>query len=532
MQGTAAQNLPGIRFQVRAPATEVSPLRTDIAGFVGPTLRGPVGELTRINGYRQYLAQFGGLTTFADTAYAIRGYFENGGEIAYVIRVLGEPVENEQTVWTVGEEDAVTLAWTATSPAAAGFQSREFTVTAATPGTWARGMRIEFRYRLRGENGEPQVDIEVHPLDEPPEYLFGLTPGDIVTEVEDRSNYIRLSESLPAPVVPAFDGPRSMRWTVTMPHPVAGEEDPLPDFEDYENTIETLAHNPEVSLLTAPDLHAMQGKAENHNRILSMMVATADIAHDRQVIATPPSSLEDNQDLIQWVGERRAGIDPVHTRSLAIYHPWLRVTDQLGGQTQPLRDISPVGHVAGVISRLDRERGAHHTPANAAIFDAVDLSLQYDQRAQGEQSMNGINVLRCIQGRGLQIWGGRTLIDAATYGRSGLFLAHRRLIHRLIRAIRRVALPLVFDTNGPELWLKFVRVITGVLLEAYRAGALKGERPEQAFLVRCDDTTNPPEIQDLGQLLCEVYLAPAAPMEFITLRIADSREGRLEVIEE
>lgn len=532
MQEATAHSLPGIRFQVRAPAAEVSPLRTDIAGFLGPTLRGPVGKLTRINGWRQYLAVFGGLTETSDTAYAIRGYFENGGEIAYVTRVLGKPVKSEQMTWAVGEEDAITLEWTSSSPAAAGFKSREFDVTAASPGYWARGMRIEFRYRLRGENGEPQVDIEVHPLDEPPEYLFGLTPADIIEQVAERSNYIRLAEVQPAPAVPVFDGPRRMRWTITMDYPIAGDIDPLPDFEDYSDIIDSLARNPEVSLLVAPDLHAMQGKAADHNRILSMMVAAADVAHDRQVIAALPPTLEDNPQLIQWVRERRASIDPAHARSLVVYHPWLRVTDRLGGLTQPLRDISPVGHVAGIISRLDRERGAHHTPANATIFDAIDLTLQYDERAQGEQYSNGINALRCMQGQGLQVWGGRTITDPATYGRAGLFLAHRRLIHRLIRAIRRVALPLVFDTNGPALWLKFVRTITGVLLEAWRAGALKGERSEQAFLVRCDESTNPPEIVDLGQLFCEIYLAPAAPMEFITLRIAVSREGRLEVIEE
>ena len=75
------------------------------------------------------------------------------------------------------------------------------------------------------------------------------------------------------------------------------------------------------------------------------------------------------------------------------------------------------------------------------------------------------------------------------------------------------------------------RAITSVLLEAWYAGALKGDIPEQAFLVRCDEATNPPENEELGQVLCEVYVAPAVPMEFITLRVAISREGRLEATE-
>jgi phage tail sheath protein FI len=144
--------------------------------------------------------------------------------------------------------------------------------------------------------------------------------------------------------------------------------------------------------------------------------------------------------------------------------------------------------------------------------------------------MGGINPLLCAPGSGLMVWGGRTAHDPAL-GNAGLFLAHRRLVHRLIRAIRRVAEPLVFEVNGPDLWLILARAITSVLLEAWQAGALKGDRPEQAFQVRCDTSTNPPENEDLGQVNCEVLLAPAAPMEFIALRIAITREGRLEAIE-
>jgi uncharacterized protein len=94
-----------------------------------------------------------------------------------------------------------------------------------------------------------------------------------------------------------------------------------------------------------------------------------------------------------------------------------------------------------------------------------------------------------------------------------------------------MAEPLVFETNGPELWLTIVRAITTVLLEAWRAGALQGTRPEEAFRVRCDEKTISPEAQELGQVICEIEVAPAAPMEFILLRIALSNDGILEVFE-
>jgi hypothetical protein len=212
-----------------------------------------------------------------------------------------------------------------------------------------------------------------------------------------------------------------------------------------------------------------------------------------------------------------------------VYHPWIRVEDPAGGLDAPFRWISPVGHVGGLISRLDRERGAHYTPANALLFDAVDVAAGYAAAEQALLLASGINLIRCQSGQGLQVWGGRTAAHPRR-NPEGMFLAHRRLIHRLVRAIRRVAEPLVFDNHDVELRLTIVRTITGVLLEAFRAGALKGTREEEGFQVRCDESNNPPEDEDLGRVLCEIALAPAVPMEFIILRVAFTTEGKLEVI--
>jgi Bacteriophage tail sheath protein len=71
-----------------------------------------------------------------------------------------------------------------------------------------------------------------------------------------------------------------------------------------------------------------------------------------------------------------------------------------------------------------------------------------------------------------------------------------------------------------------------VLLEAWRAGGLKGAAPDEAFRVRCDEATNPPHAVAAGRLLCEIDLAPATPMEFVTIRLTIGRQGQLEVVEQ
>jgi phage tail sheath protein FI len=214
-------------------------------------------------------------------------------------------------------------------------------------------------------------------------------------------------------------------------------------------------------------------------------------------------------------------------RNGATYGPWLRVPNPDGGVAQPLKTIPPSGHLAGVISRLDRERGAHHTPANVSLLNAIDVETRL--KPDEEEMLNGagLNLIRCQPGRGLMVWGGRSL-DPDDGAR---FIAHRRLIHRLVRAIRRVAEPIVFDGNTPALWLAFTRAITTVLLAAFRAGALQGERPDEAFKVECNEKTNPQSEQDLGRVICLISVAPAVPMEYITLRVALSENQEVEVFD-
>ena len=189
--------------------------------------------------------------------------------------------------------------------------------------------------------------------------------------------------------------------------------------------------------------------------------------------------------------------------------------------------LPPSGYVAGLISRLDRQRGAHYTPANSPVLQAFDVANGYRASERAVLNDAGVDLIRCFPNQGLIVWGGRTLGTEP----GDLYVAHRRLLHRLVRAIRAVAEPLVFDVNGPVLWLTLVRAITTVLLQVYRAGGLAGATPDEAFLVQCDDQTNPPDAIDAGRVVCLVKVAPAVPMEFILLRISLDAEGRLEVLQ-
>ncbi len=514
---------PGAYFEAVSPSDDIETLRTDIAGFIGPTERGPVSVLTRVNGWRDYVTLFGGETHEHDMPFCIRGYFENGGEAAYIVRTLGAPCSAAWQEWHVDELEFGQDPWLPATPMAGGFLSSRYRIEAASPGLWANGLRVAIEYRLQGNHGDPEVTIKVTPVRGAKEFLRAIRPSHLVEQVAEKSRLIRmipLAGSVTA--VSPNRGPLHVAW-----QPLelkCGKEKPA-DLNQYLADVHFLLADPEVALIVIPDMYRL---AQPYD-LLARVAWRAELTLDRQLIASlPEHNVEINQTK-QWVDLRREELNSRGARAVAVYQPWLDVPNPLGGVIHPLRRVSPVGHVAGLISRLDRQRGAHHTPANATLVDAVDMSRNYEESELGALVDIGSNPIRCRHGRGLEVWGGRTLADRQS-DPEGLYLAHRRLMHRLVRAIRRVADPLVFSINGPEFWLILVRAITTVLLQAYRAGSLKGETPEEAFRVVCDESNNPPNVQELGQVMCEIQFAPAVPMEFITLRIAISTEGRLELI--
>ncbi|WHM41028.1 phage tail sheath subtilisin-like domain-containing protein [Streptomyces sp. BPTC-684] len=494
-----SQALPGVTLTTVPPGADAEPLRTDVAVFLGRLRRGPVGSPVRVESWNDVVGAFGPVDAAFATPYALRGFFENGGRTAWVLRVSG-PGASAGTEWAVGD--------------VRGFPVTRYRVVATSPGAWANGGRVAIRFQASTVAGPPTVSVRVTVPGEAPETF----PGLPLAEVADRltgSRLIRLIPDGPAPH-PGEHRPISLSWDLTL----TGGADAPPGPREYSAAVAAQAELPEPALVALPDLGTdLTGTA--HTDLVLELLRTVLPLLDRLVVLDVPPPLASVDSAVAWVGSLTAGGDSQLLAAAAVYHPPLRTPDG-----PDLRTVPASGHVLGVVARLDGERGAHHTPANAVILEAVDLAAEFPEPQQLRLFDAGIDLVRCTRGRGLTVWGGRTLsADPRTR-----YIAHRRLVHLLVRAIRRVAGPLVFDVNSAELRLTLVRAVTSVLLAAFRAGALAGERPEQAFRVVCDDSNNPPE-QDPGQLVCEIEVAPAVPMEFIRLRLVLGQDRGLEVIE-
>jgi hypothetical protein len=231
------------------------------------------------------------------------------------------------------------------------------------------------------------------------------------------------------------------------------------------------------------------------------------------------------QRTIAWRQQLKNVVDDLAASAGAFYHPWALTQDKLGA---PIYELPPTAFAAGILARRDVARGPHIAAANERLAGVVGLSPPVDEATNAaiyEPPIN-INPLRAFPGLGVQLWGARTLSG----DRWMRYLPVRRCLSAIERRAWAALRPLVFEPNGPALWFQITQAVLAILVPVFNAGALRGDTPEQAFFVRCDETNNPRETIAAGQVLCEVGVAIAAPAEFIVFRVG-RREAVVEVLE-
>ncbi|MBV9774832.1 MAG: phage tail sheath family protein [Gemmatimonadetes bacterium] len=223
----------------------------------------------------------------------------------------------------------------------------------------------------------------------------------------------------------------------------------------------------------------------------------------------------------------------------ALYFPWVQAEDGPPEYAPPEDGaravgglVPPCGHVAGVYARVDALTGVHRPPANEPLEGVLDVEFALSEAQSGvlfpspeEQRRDGlpagINLLRAFSGRGIRVWGARTLSPRQADAQ----VAARRVVLSVSRWLEQRLQAVAFETNGPALWARITREVGGQLARLHRGGVLRGATPAEAFYVRCDAATNPPEARDAGVVTTEVGLAPAVPNEFIVVRVSHGAGG-------
>lgn len=264
----------------------------------------------------------------------------------------------------------------------------------------------------------------------------------------------------------------------------------------------------DVSIVAAPGYSA-GGNRDDAAMTRTQAVTDALISHaERMKYRIAVLDAADGQSLAD-VRAQRAQIDSSHA---ALYFPWVRILDPITGQEV---DLPPSGFVAGIYARNDVENGVHKAPANETVRGAVRFEVMLNKAQQDVLNPLGINCFRFFEGRGYRLWGARTVSSDPEWKYVNL----RRYFAYLERSIELGTQWAVFENNSEPLWANVRRTIEDFLFNEWKSGRLMGEKPAEAFFVRCDRSTMTQNDIDNGRLICLIGVSPVRPAEFVIFRI-------------
>jgi phage tail sheath protein FI len=507
---------PGVYVQeIDAATRPIEGVGTAVAAFIGLAPKGPENAPTLVSNWTQFVEEFGGLHPGSYLAYAVYGYFLNGGGNCYVVRIgtssaggKGRGREKEAPK----EPQEVTIGG--------------FRVIAKNASANAKPVTVELG-KAEGENPpDDEFKLVVMVEGRQPE-----TYGNVSTK-PDRDNYVvtKVSAESKVVTVEAADAPQAKALPKTgsfeLAVPEAAAEPLALDQLSAANYVGDAADRTgfsgleeveEVTMVSVPDLMAAfeQGAIDldTVKAVQLAMIAHCELMGDRMAILDPPPALN-AQEIVDW-RRNGAGYD---SKFATLYYPWVQVMDPLTGTN---RFVPPSGHLAGVWARNDSERGVHKAPANEVIRGAVALQTQLTRTEQELLNPIGINAIRNFPGRGIRVWGARTLSSDSAWR----YINVRRLFNYLEKSILNATQFAVFEPNDQALWGKLRRSISAFLVNEWRSGALFGATADEAFFVKCDDETNPAEVIDAGQVVCQIGVAPVKPAEFVIFELSQFSGG-------
>ncbi|QFZ22284.1 phage tail sheath family protein [Saccharothrix syringae] len=498
---------PGVYVEeVEAGARPIEGVGTAVAAFVGFAARGPFNTPTLVTNWAQYTQVFGDYVEDCYLAQSVYGYFLNGGTNCYVVRIGGEragaggngkPVEAPTAQAALGGYRV----------AAKQLDAGEITVEVAD----AQGENApDDRFTLLvKQNGKV---VETHHV------TTKRTKENVVTVVQEKSKLITIEEAASSGLAKPDKGSVTLKDSPAAP-PVPREvaaDDYVGDVADRTG-FGGLEAVEEVTMVAVPDLMSSYRRGaitlESVKAVQLAMIAHCELMGNRVAVLDPPPGLNPQQ-VKDW-RLNDAGYD---SKYAALYYPWVKVFDPASDEHV---HIPPSGHVAGVWARTDGTRGVHKAPANEVLRGAVALETQLTKAEQELLNPIGVNCVRSFPGRGIRVWGARTLSSDPAWR----YLNVRRLFNYLEESILNGTQWVVFEPNDDALWARIRRTISAFLVTEWRKGALFGLTPDEAFYVKCDRETNPAESIDLGQVVCEVGVAPVKPAEFVIFRLAQISGG-------
>ncbi len=481
----------------------IQPAPTSVGAFVIRSQRGIPEAVYRVSNWSQFVEHFGSYMDGAYGAYAVRGFFDNGGGVAYVTRVVntsgGSPAEpSTMTFNDSGSSAALTVT--------AGYRGQE------DPGEWGDGISIRVventeltgTYDLLVRYGGRVVETWEKLNNDDAVDAVGSHPEDVINDEHTGSKFIIVTED-------GTNNPEETDETVDEGFVAldTGGEDSLSG---------STLQNAFTAALARFDVHEVQlvccPESDNATWVNAAITYCSNRGDCMLVGHTPQGN---DAAAAKTYGKGYQG-DKVYG---ALYFPWIQVADPIG----TFKWIPPTGHVMGVYARTEKERGIWKAPAgNAArVSGALDVEYHITDADHTDLVKNGsVNAVRFVPGLGIIVDSSRTLSTSPLW----LYVNIRLLFNFVKSSLKAGTRWAVQEPNDDTLWNKIkFNSVTPFLMGLWRKGAFGPGSPEEVFTVKVDAENNPPANIQQGILTIEVYFYPSRPAETIIIIIGQQEGG-------
>lgn len=461
---------------------------TSVAGFIIRSQRGVPGKTRLVTNFTEFLEYFGGhmAPTAVDRyagAYAIKGFFDNGGAVAYVARAFtaSDPASLEAKDST----DAVVLL-----KVSAAYRGQ------ADPGAWGNQIKVEIKY------ASGFFDLIVSYKEKVVEVWEKLPDSaQCVTRVNDEftgSKFVML-EYTPSQgkILKAKASTSLAGGAQDAPADAAALGTLCSGVLDQFDTIN-------VQLLACPE--------SSDTAFIASAITRCEQLGDRIFVSdTGDIGFSGAQ---SFMSSNRSSYG-------AFYWPHIRVDDPIGST----RWVPPTGHVMGVMARTERERGVWKAPAGVGAQVRGALEVRHNISDASHTLLvkdSGVNAVRSVTGQGIIVDSARTRSTSVLWQ----FLNVRLLFNFVKSSLKGGLRWAVYEPNDEVLWNKVTHnAVKPFLMNLWRRGAFGPGAPEEVFSVKCDMENNTPENIQQGILNVEVYFYPSRPAETFILTVGQQEGG-------
>lgn len=497
---------PGVFVQEVSLPQSVNVLdnSTAVAAFVGSLSKGPVTAPVLVSSWSDFVKTFGGLNDSYPTTWAAYNFFANGGRQLYVKRVVGVGATPGTLTITDGADPAADV----------------FTINAVNPGTWASDYSVQIVpaggpnrfglvvYLATTQNGvvtnipvESYTDLSMDPNDR--YYFFSV--------VNSQSSLIKI-------LTTGLDITKTPYTGASTPSQLAsGANGATPVRQDYATAWTSFDSIGSSLVLYAPDA-PYAASDELCAQIHGDSAVYAASRQDCFVVVDTPSGMTVNEARAQIDSTVAVFAGDTSGNIVAAYYPWVNIPDttKVQGAT---RLQAPGAAVVGQYLATDASRGPAKTPAGLNNKIALAVSTDHQFTNAELDAINTasfpINAIRQVPGAGIVIMGGRTLDSNP----NNKYINIRRSLIYIEKQIQDLSAFAVFENNDSRLWLQLRTTIGTFLLNYWKDGGLRGGSSDQAYFVKCDETTTSfADIQN-GRVNIEVGVALEYPAEFVVIKL-------------